>query len=454
MQLFKSYLSDRKQCTVVDGVKSSLIDIKAGVPQGSRLGPLLFIIYINDIVHGLESEILVFADDCFLLTSGTDPAETVKQLNRDLDRISNWSQTWKVSFNPKKTKDLIFSNKCLNNSPPLIFNDTFIERTNAHRHLGVYLTSNLDWSTQVNDVCLRANRKLSVLRHVKFLKRNTLDLLYKITVRSIIDYALPIYANNLKLTDLARFDRLQYKAGKLVTGALHLTSKDKLNAELGWENFQTRIKFLGLSLFQKIHKYETRPLVRNCMSELDYSKKYMTRSKGGYAPFPNYGVKFKNSFFPYISNLWNKLEVSTQLLDLAEFKIQLKKELKPPRYKHFSKGSKLGNSLLTRVRLERSHLNSHKFNIGLSDSPECSCHAKTESSIHYLLDCFLYSGERQILFNLVEYYIPSFKTMNRNEKYKVLVMGFDPENTEITQTNVTISIAVQKFIFETKRFPQ
>ena len=286
------------------------------------------------------------------------------------------------------------------------------------------------------------------------MKRNTLDLLYKITVRSIIDYALPIYANNLKLTDLARFDRLQYKAGKLVTGALHLTSKDKLNAELGWENFQTRIKFLGLSLFQKIHKYQTRPLVRNCMSELDYSKKYITRSKGGYAPFPNYGVKFKHSFFPYISNLWNKLEVSTQLLDLAEFKIQLKKELKPPRYKHFSKGSKLGNSLLTRVRLERSHLNSHKFNIGLSDSPECSCHAKTESSIHYLLDCFLYSGERQILFNLVEYYIPSFKTMNRNEKYKVLVMGFDPENTEITQTNVTISIAVQKFIFETKRFPQ
>ena len=91
----------------------------------------------------------------------------------------------------------------------------------------------------MNDVCQRANRKLSVLRSVKFLKRNTLDLLYKITVRSIIDYALPIYANNLKLTDLARFDRLQYRAGKIVTGALHLTSRDKLNAELGWENFQT-----------------------------------------------------------------------------------------------------------------------------------------------------------------------------------------------------------------------
>ena len=227
-----------------------MIDIKAGVPQGSRLGPLLFIIYINDIVHGLESEILIFADDCSLLASGTDPAETAEQLNRDLERISVWAKTWKVSFNPNKTKDLIFSNKSLNNSPPLVFDTNFIERTNTHRHLGVYLTSKLDWTTQVNDVCLRANRKLSVLRNVKFLKRNTLDLLYKTTVRSIIDYALPIYANNLKLTDLARFDRLQYKAGKLVTGALHLTSRDKLNVELGWENFQTRIKFLGLSLFQ------------------------------------------------------------------------------------------------------------------------------------------------------------------------------------------------------------
>ena len=61
-----------------------------GILQWSRLGPLLFIIYINDIVHGLESEILVFADDCSLLASGADPAETVEQLNRDLDRICNF----------------------------------------------------------------------------------------------------------------------------------------------------------------------------------------------------------------------------------------------------------------------------------------------------------------------------------------------------------------------------
>ena len=303
MDIFVSYFSNREQCVVIGGAKSDMIEIQAGVPQWSRLGPLLFLIYINDIVSGLESEILLFADDCSLLASGNDPSETAKQINRDLVKISRWAEMWKVNFNAAKSKDIIFSSKVFNNSPPLIFDENFIDRVNTHRHLGVYLTSNLDWSVQINDICLKANRKLSVLRHVKFLKRNTLDLLYKITVRSIIDYALPVYANNLRLTELARLDRIQYRAAKLVTGAFHFTNKEKLNTELGWETFQQRIKFLGLSLFHKIHLFATRPLIRNCMTKVDYNKTYLTRSKGGYLPYPFYSHKFKNSFFPYVTNL-------------------------------------------------------------------------------------------------------------------------------------------------------
>ena len=276
--------------------------------------------------------------------------------------------------------------------------------------------------------------------------------MFKITVRSVIDYALPIYANNLKLTDLARLDRIQYRAGKLVTGALHYTSRDKLNDELGWENFQTRIKFLGLSLLQKIHLHETRPLLRKCMTDLDYAKKYLTRSKGGYSPYPSYGVQFKNSFFPFMTNLWNNLQVSTQLLPLSDFKEQLKNELKPAKFKHLSKGSKIGNTLLTRIRLERSYLNLHSFNICHSESPECLCHSKHELSIHYLIDCFLYSSERQTLFTLVEHYFPKFKQLNKNKKYEVLVLGIHPENPDYFHTNTTISIAVQHFILKTNRF--
>ena len=169
IDLFSSYLKDRKQCVVIEGVKSTLANISAGVPQGSRLGPLLFIIFINDIFDDLESEILVFADDTTLLTSGKDPAQTSAILNRDLDKISEWANKWQVTFNAKKSKDMIFSRKVLNNSPPLKFNGICIERVHKHRHLGVFLTPDLDWSIQTHDSCLKANRKLSVLRSVKYL---------------------------------------------------------------------------------------------------------------------------------------------------------------------------------------------------------------------------------------------------------------------------------------------
>ena len=89
LDFFQSYISNRKQCVIVDGEKSSFVEIKAGVPQGSRLGPLLFIIYINDIVNDIESEIMIFADDTTLLALGDDLTATALQLNRDLEKLSS-----------------------------------------------------------------------------------------------------------------------------------------------------------------------------------------------------------------------------------------------------------------------------------------------------------------------------------------------------------------------------
>ena len=88
--------------------------------------------------------------------------DTSEKINRDLNKISIWANKWKVTFNAGKSKDVIFSNKVLNNSLPLVFNDNIIERVNTHRHLGVYLSSSLDWAIQINDVCLKAISCLSL----------------------------------------------------------------------------------------------------------------------------------------------------------------------------------------------------------------------------------------------------------------------------------------------------
>ena len=119
---------------------------------------------MNDIINDIESDILIFADDTSLFATGSDPAETAAQLNRDLVKISEWAKRWKITFNSGKSKDIIFSRKYLNNSPPLILNDTYIQRVNVHKHLGLYFI-------------LKANRKPSVLRSVKLFSRQPLDLL-------------------------------------------------------------------------------------------------------------------------------------------------------------------------------------------------------------------------------------------------------------------------------------
>ena len=167
---------------------------------------------------------------------------------QDLQKISLWSTKWKVTFNTDKSKQLIFTQTPLNISPLLILNHKSIRQVSTHKHLGLHLTHNLDWGVHVYNVCLKANRKLAVLRNVKLLNRHTLDVLYKLTVRSVVDYALPVYYHTLKVTEKALLDKIQYTAGKIVTGALHYTNSTKLNQELGWESISDRADLLGLSL--------------------------------------------------------------------------------------------------------------------------------------------------------------------------------------------------------------
>ena len=129
-----------------------------------------------------------------------------------------------------------------------------------------------------------------------------------------------------------------------------------------------------------------------------------------------------------------------------------KKELKPAKYKHFSSGTKYGNTLLTRIRVGRSFLNEHKFTIGLTDSPECLCHFRSESPQHYFLDCFQYLLERQTLFTLIEHYVPNFTNWTKKKKLDLILRGINVDNPDLLSLNTTLTKAVQNFITKTNRF--
>ena len=122
----------------LNGSFSDYSEIESGVPQGSVLGPLLFLIYINDLEKNIKSNIKFFADDTMLFSVVKDPILSAGDLNHDLDIISHWAHQWKMEFNPDPTKqatEVLFSRKKYSqNHPQLIFNETIVKKVNKQKH--------------------------------------------------------------------------------------------------------------------------------------------------------------------------------------------------------------------------------------------------------------------------------------------------------------------------------
>ena len=165
----KNYLCDRQQRVVIEGQSSEWKPINSGVPRGSVLGPLLFLVYINDITEGLESIPLLFADDTALLEIVDSPDESAFTLNDDLEKISNCSQKWLVIMNPSKCEVIVFSakkNKPFH--PELYLDDSTISEVSSQTHLGITLQSNLSWKKHILEVHTKASTCLNMLKSLKF----------------------------------------------------------------------------------------------------------------------------------------------------------------------------------------------------------------------------------------------------------------------------------------------
>ena len=143
LKLIESFLSNRFQRVVLNGQSSSWTSVYVGVPQGSILGPLFFLIYINDLSKDISSTVKLFADDTSIFSVVDDVNVSVMQLNNDLLKISKWAYQWKMSFNSdvsKQAQEVVFSRKSHNLAhPPVIFNNVPVKRCSIQKHFGIHL---------------------------------------------------------------------------------------------------------------------------------------------------------------------------------------------------------------------------------------------------------------------------------------------------------------------------
>ena len=226
-----NYLSDRSINVVLSGQSSDTASINASVPQGSILGPLLFSVFIDDLVDVCENELFLYADDSTLfapIKKSDDINTAAASLNRDLNNMKVWAQKWKVTFEPTKCKTMVLSRKRTPSKLDLYFGDCRLPIVNDLDILGVTIDSKLTWSKHLSTISTRAGQKLGALRKVA----NKLDsegraTVYKSQVRSVMEYASLSWIN-ASPTILAQLDNIQKKALKVI-GVDEATALSRLN---------------------------------------------------------------------------------------------------------------------------------------------------------------------------------------------------------------------------------
>ena len=170
LELIKNFLSNRFQRVVLNGQTSEWEKINAGVPQGSILGLLFFLIYINDLTDGISSIVKLFADDTSLFSVVQNKNNSASQLINVLDKVSDWAYTWKMSFNPdpsKQAQEVIFSRKCTKEDhPPIYFNDIPVTQTTVQKHIGLYLDEKLNYNTHIKEKFNKVYKDIGLLRNL------------------------------------------------------------------------------------------------------------------------------------------------------------------------------------------------------------------------------------------------------------------------------------------------
>ena len=328
-----NYLYNRSQKVFVSSSFSNTTTLLGGVPQGSVLGPLLFLIYVNDIAESLLSVTRLFADDSSLAVSSKDVSYMEEILNKDLITITSWSKQWLVNFNPAKTEVMFFS-FCNRNKPNLFFNNVQLKYVDHHKHLGVTFSQDGSWHEHISIIVSKAARILGSMKMLKFkVKRNTLNNIYISYLRPHLEYASLVWDNCTQL-EKETLEKIQYEAARVVTGLTRSVSIQYLLKEIGWVSLSDRRQIQKLVLMYK-GKYNLLPQYLMQLFppsvEMALENHYSLRNNSDYITLARRTEIYSKSVIPSAIQLWNNLPTNIrESQSLAIFKNKIKQLYKPP----------------------------------------------------------------------------------------------------------------------------
>lgn len=254
--LLDGYLTNRTFRVAVKDELSALHPIRAGVPQGSVLGPLLFNVFTNDIPKQLhKTELALYADDAAIMSSSWQVSEIEKNMQTALDRLLLWYREWRITINTDKTAATLFTRKTKQKTPELVAEAKPIIFSEANKYLGLILDAKLTWQPQTTAVHTKAMGKLAALRPLfasKTMRPLTKVHLYKQIIRPTITYACPIWTKNLGKSARNRLQVLQNRTLRQAFQASITTRLSSLHDEGRIEILETHMDKLTTQFYDKL----------------------------------------------------------------------------------------------------------------------------------------------------------------------------------------------------------
>ncbi|KAH3890067.1 hypothetical protein DPMN_014136 [Dreissena polymorpha] len=438
----QNYLNGRRQRVVIPGAVSNWALLEAGVPQGSILGPLLFLIFINDIVNDIQSSIRLFADDTSLYIIIDEPNHSNAILQNDINKISNWALKWHVLFNPSKSESLTFSRKQQPNQYNFTMLATQIPGVSSHKHLGVFLSKDCKWHIHLKYITDKAWGRINIMRKLKFkLDRKSLEIIYTSFIRPLIEYSDVIW-DNCTQEEKYELDKIQNEAARIACGATKLVSLNDLQHEINWEPLQDRRDKHKLILFYKMQNSLSPQYLSDLVpQQVGSIARYNLRNANDLRTTECRSTLYYNSFVPAVIRKWNTLPDEVKNSEsLNIFKSKLNRTLvKTPAYYYV--GKRYLQLTHTRLRTKSSALNDHLFAKNIISSPLCSCGA-IETTNHFFFLCPKYNHIRTELINIIT-------GITSDVELDTLLFGCshldEKENSKIFK-------CVQQYIKESRRF--